>query len=221
VVRALLSKKNKEGFVMTRYKSIFIRVLPVLLLLAIAVPSQAATFTFTSTLTGPNEAPPNASPGTGFATIVFDNVLNTMSINAVFTGLLGTTTMSHIHCCTAVPFTGTAGVATQTPSFALFPLGVTSGSFSNTFDLTAASSYNPAFVAANGGSVPAAEAALIAGAIAGQDYLNIHTTVVPGGEIRGFLVAAPVATPEASTVALLGICIVGILGFAWRKRLTA
>jgi hypothetical protein len=84
-----------------------------------------------------------------------------------------------------------------------------------------ASSYNPAFVAANGGSVPAAEAALIAGAIAGQDYLNIHTTVVPGGEIRGFLVAAPVATPEASTVALLGICIVGILGFAWRKRLTA
>ena len=192
--------------------------LPVFVLFVIAVPSWADTFTFTSTLTGPNEAPPNASPGTGFATIVFDNVAHTLSINGTFTGLQGTTMMSHIHCCTVVPFAGTAGVATQVPSFVGFPLGVTSGAFSINLDMTLASSYNPAFITLNGGSIAASETALLAGAISGTDYLNIHTSVVPGGEIRGFLVAA---TPEVSSVPLLLMGIAGIIVFARMKRASA
>jgi len=201
---------------MTRFKTIVTWALPVILLIAIAVPGWAETFTFTSILTGPNEAPPNASPGMGVATIVFNNVAHTLSINGAFAGLQGNTTMSHIHCCTAAPFSGTAGVATQVPSFVGFPLGVTSGVFSINLDLTLATSYNPAFVTANGGSIAASEAALLGGAIAGTDYLNIHTTVVPGGEIRGFLVLVP----EMSSIPLLGIGIAGILAFARFKRLS-
>ena len=93
----------------------------------------------------------------------------------------------HIHCCTAVAGTSTVGVATQTPSFSGFPLGVTSGTYSRTFDLTLASSFNPSFVTANGSSVAAAEAALVAGIANGKAYLNIHSSFAAGGEIRGFL----------------------------------
>jgi hypothetical protein len=200
---------------MTRFKTIVSRALPVLLLIGIAVPSWAETFTFTSMLTGPNEAPPNTSPGMGFAIIVFNNVAHTLSVDGAFAGLQGNSTASHIHCCTPPP--AAAGVATQVPSFVGFPLGVTSGVFSINLDLTLASSFNPAFVTLNGGSVAASEAALLAGAIAGNDYLNIHTTVVPGGEIRGFLVLVP----EMSSILLLGIGIAGILAFAKMKRLSA
>jgi hypothetical protein len=93
-------------------------------------------------------------------------------------------------------------VATQTPTFGGFPLGVTSGTYDMTFDLTDPITYNPAFVAANGGTVEGAEAALLAGLAAGEAYLNIHTTVVPGGEIRGFLHAVP--EPSGLVLAAVG-----------------
>ena len=51
----------------------------------------------------------------------------------------------------------------------------------------AVTSYNLAFVTAHGGTTASAAAALLAGLEAGQAYLNIHTTMFPGGEIRGFL----------------------------------
>jgi hypothetical protein len=46
-------------------------------------------------------------------------------------------------------------------------MGVMDGTYSMVFDTTLASTYNPAFVTANGGTVAAAEAALFAGMIAG------------------------------------------------------
>jgi hypothetical protein len=104
-----------------------------------------------------------------------------------FSGLLGTTIASHIHACTAAPGTGTAGVATTVPTFPGFPLGVTSGSYDHTFSTLAVGTYNPAFVAANGGTAASAEAALAACINAGRAYLNVHSTMFPGGEIRGFL----------------------------------
>jgi hypothetical protein len=150
--------------------------------------ASSATFMFIAFLSGPNENPPNASSGTGRAFVTWNDVSHLMSIDATFSGLTGTTTAAHIHCCVAPP--GSAGVATTTPSFAGFPLGVTSGTFSNTLDMTQVSSYNPAFISANGGTAETAEAVLLAGLKAGQTYFNIHTSVFPGGEIRGFLVDA-------------------------------
>src|SRR5437868_2306803 len=95
-------------------------------LLLFASLACASTITYTASLSGPAESPPNASPGTGFATVTYDPVTHLLGVNVSFAGLLGTTTASHIHCCTTVPFTGPAGVATQVPTFSGFPLGVTS-----------------------------------------------------------------------------------------------
>lgn len=94
--------------------------------LASANPAQATITIYGATLSGPNESPPNASPGTGQAVVTIDDVLNTMRVQVSFSGLTGTTTASHIHAPTAAPLTGTAGVATTTPTFTNFPLGVTS-----------------------------------------------------------------------------------------------
>ena len=73
-------------------------------------------------------------------------------------------------------------------------MGVTSGTYDQTFDLTNSKFYNPAFVTAEGG-VAAAEAALIAGIESGNTYFNIHTTQNPGGEIRSQLLPLGVPVP--------------------------
>jgi len=165
-----------------------------------------------ATLDGPSESPPNASPGVGTAQVTYDDSLHTLRVEVSFSDLLGTVSASHIHAPTAVPGTGTAGVATQTPYFTGFPIGVTSGTYDDTFDLTAASSWNPSYVTANGGTVFGAEAALAAALADGKAYLNIHSSVFGGGEIRGFLV--PVPEPAlTSVVAGLGLCGLG----AWRR----
>ena len=105
-------------------------------------------------------------------------------------------------------------MATTTPTFTGFPLGVTSGTYDQVFDMTQASSYNPAFVTAEGG-LANAEAALVAGIIAGEAYLNIHTTLNPGGEIRDFL-AAPTPLPAALPLFATGLGALGLLG--WRRK---
>ncbi|MEO7309899.1 MAG: CHRD domain-containing protein [Chitinophagaceae bacterium] len=137
-------------------------------------------------LNGLNESPANASPGTGMGTVSISPELSLMRVQCVFSGLQGTTTASHLHAATAVAGTGTAGVATTTPSFAGFPLGVTSGSFDQTYDMTMASSYNPSYVSAHGGTTAQAFTDLRTAIADGKSYLNIHTSVFGGGEIRGF-----------------------------------
>ena len=156
--------------------------------------SHAAPVYFAATLSGAAESPANASPGTGNAIVTYDSATQLLTVNANFSGLTGTTTASHIHCCTAVANTGTAGVATQTPTFAGFPLGVTSGTYQATFDLTQAASWNAAFITANGGTPASAEAVFAAGMLANKTYFNIHTSAFGGGEIRGFLAAQSAPT---------------------------
>ena len=183
-------------------------------LLSFAGAAQATLIVYNLSLSGAAEG--NASPGVGAATITFDTLAHTMQVNATFSGLTAPTTASHIHCCTVAPGFGTAGVATQLPSFVNFPVGVTTGTYSNTFDLTLASSWNPAFVSANGGTTAGAETALLNGSAAGRSYLNIHTVAFPGGEIRGFLAPAP--EPATWTMMILGF---GLAGATLRRRRAA
>lgn len=144
--------------------------------------------------------------------MAYDSVTHMLGVIVSFSDLLGTTTASPIHAATATAGTGTAGVATQLPTFTGFPLGVTSGTCSHTFDLTDLLSFNSSFITSNGGTAASAEAALAAALGDGKAYLNIHTTFAPGGEIRGFLV--PVPEPGAyALIAGLGLCGFG----AWRR----
>lgn len=184
--------------------------------IALCVPAFGTSITFTAPLSGATEVPSVNTQGTGFATVIFDTTAQTLFVDVTFSGLTGTTTASHIHCCVASPFlAANAGVATQTPTFANLPLGVTSGSFTQLLDLTLSSSYNPAFITAQGGSILAAETTLITGMESGESYLNIHTTAFPGGEIRGLL--AP--TPEPQSILLLATGLVGLLCIpVWRTR---
>ncbi len=183
------------------------------LALAATAPASAAITAYSVVLSGAAESPPNASPATGSANVTFDSVLNTMALDVVFAGLMAGTTAAHIHCCTALPGAGTAGVATTTPTFPGFPLSVTSGTYNHLFDMTLASSYNPAFITAHGGTPASAFFDLLAGAETGKAYLNIHTTDFAGGEIRGFLM--PIPEPETYALMLAGLA---FTGWAARRR---
>src|SRR5438093_327980 len=119
------------------------RVLPAAILLAYCGAAAATPAVYSGQLSGAAESPPNASAGTGTTVVTYDATAHTLDVQVTFSGLTGTTTASHIHCCTATPATGTATVATQTPTFSGFPLGVTSGTYSMSFDLTMSSAWNP------------------------------------------------------------------------------
>jgi hypothetical protein len=170
--------------------------------LALSCAAYSAPIYFYANLTGPAENPPNASTATGFAEVIIDTVADTLLVHVRFNGLTGgPATAGHIHCCVAPP--GNVGVAVGLPGL----VSATSGVFLNTFNTNLTATYGGAFLTASSGTAAGAEAALAAGLAAGQAYVNIHNSTFPGGEIRGFLVAAP----EPTTIALVGGALAGLL----------
>jgi hypothetical protein len=178
---------------------------------------RAQALTYLANLNGASENPVNASPATGHTQVDYDPLLHTLRVQTTFSGLLGNSTASHIHAPNATQLPGsdppnpTFGVATQTPTFSTFPLGITSGSMDQTLDLTQSSSWNPAYITANGGSTTTAETQLALTLSQGRAYLNIHSSFAPGGEIRGFLHLVP----EPASLAL---GVVSLMGLAYVVR---
>lgn len=185
------------------------RLLLVPIALLYASVAWANPITLSTVLSGANENPPVASPGTGLATVTLDPDAQTLQLSVTFSGLTSPDMAAHIHCCLASPFApSNVGVATTVPAFPGFPLGVVSGTYmSPVFNLTQPLIYNPAFVTLQGG-LPQAEAALITGLLNNETYLNIHTTANPGGEIRGILSPVP---DEGRTLSLLVLGITGLI----------
>lgn len=187
-------------------------------MVGVADAPEAAVLTYQTILSGTAEAPPNASPGTGTATLSVDTVAQTFFLEVTFSDLIGFTTAAHIHGPTELPGAGTAGVMTQTPFFVGFPTGVQSGSYSALFDMTLAATFNSGFITSQG-SLEQARVSFLAALENGQAYLNIHTTQFPAGEIRGFF--APVPLPAGMILLLSALGIFGAAGARPRKTVPA
>lgn len=184
---------------------------------AATIAATAASLTFASTASAQkwyaNLGPEvNGATGSGYAFFSLSGSL--LSIEANWSGLSGATTVAHIHCCTALPNTGTAGVAATPVTLPGFPAGVQSGAYSVILDLSDLSTYPAAFVTNFGGGTAAgAQAALTTGFGADRAYFNIHSTNFGGGEIRGFI-----KVPEPSALLLTTLALGLLAGAALRRR---
>lgn len=145
--------------------------------------------TFELALTGLKEVPPNATPATGTLTGTYDASTNLLSFTVKFNGLAAPATASHFHG----PAAPGVNAAVQIPNVG-FPVA-TSGTYSNSFVLT-----------------DLQESQLLAGLW----YINIHSSVFPGGEIRAQLTegtltgeCSPPSVPISNWALLISLGLIG------------
>jgi len=146
--------------------------------------SALDTHTLYALLAGSQEVPPLSTPGQGFCTITLDDVAGTVSVTGSFSGLSTTATAAHIH--------GLAGPGVNAGIIiGLTETGGTSGTISG------------------GGALTPAE---VTGMLGGLTYVNVHTTMHGGGEIRGQITAA---VPSLSRIYVGGLAVLAVAGLAF------
>lgn len=182
----------------------------ILVAAAISAGASAQDFSAKDGLTGDQETPVVETTGNGTGTADFDPATNLLSVDLSWSGLVSPTRDAHIHCClTDMP---TVGVALGFS--ATFPLGVTSGNFSQSYNLLDPSVYTSSFLTNpdfGGGTAAGARDALLAGMRNGTAYFNIHTELHRSGEIRGHI------TPEPSSI-VLALGGLGAFALMYRRR---
>jgi CHRD domain-containing protein/PEP-CTERM motif-containing protein len=140
----------------------------------------SAQTTYQAFLSGSQEVGPNASPATGFGTVVLNAAQTQITVDESWTGLTAPATASHIH--------GPAGVGTN--ASVLFPFS--------------------GVPAATSGAIPEQTFAITPTQVgylqSGLLYMNVHDANFPGGEIRGQLTLVP----EPGTWALFGLGSLGL-----------
>jgi hypothetical protein len=145
-------------------------------LLGSAAGASAQTFTLTATLTGAGETPaPGLNTGAfGSATVVVDVTARTVTYNVQVFNLPSGVTASHIH----VGAVGTAG-----PVVVNFAPPVNA---SNDFGFSGTVKDTEFVLRADQGIRSADD--MFQAILGGNSYVNVHSSVNPGGEIRGQLV---------------------------------
>ncbi len=152
--------------------------------LVVAVASgvaNAAIVTLRADLNGANEVAPNLSnsTATGVAIMVIDTATRQFTLDLSFSGLGSLSRAGHIHNgpigANGPVIFGLDNAAT----WALIPIGANG--------VTSFSTNGPVQ------SPTLFPAAQLANLLAGNNYVNIHSVGLPGGEIRGQLIPAPTA----------------------------
>ena len=152
-----------------------------------AAPASAAIINLAATIDGGQEVPPTGSPGTGTGVVTLDDVTNLLSWEINYSGLDGTPTVSHFHG--PAPIGSNAGIQVD--------IAANSGGIASPMI----------------GSAPITDPQK-ADLLAGLWYINIHSDLFPGGEIRGQVEVVPI--PAAAW--LFGSGLLGLIGLARRRR---
>jgi CHRD domain len=160
--------------------------------LVILTGSAPADTIFTASLDGTQEVPPNVSPGTGTAVVDLNDAMDSISVTLDWQNLLAGATSATIS--DAPP--GSTG-----PVVFSLALGSGAGTTTGSIDPSPQSF-----------SITAAQ---VADLQAGNFYVEVATSLVPAGEIRGQLSAVP----EPGSLGLAGTAIaLGLVGYGWRSR---
>lgn len=142
--------------------------------LALPAGALATIHSFNATINAAQEVPPTGTGGTGTGTVTYNDVSGILGWTVTWSGLTGAATLMHFHGPAAIGVN--AGVQVD--------IGAISG-------LTSPSTGSVAISAAQGAQL-----------LAGLWYINIHTALNGGGEIRGQVLEIPASIPTLGTVGL-------------------
>lgn len=149
----------------------------VLLVAVTATSAQAQTIRFTATLSGANEVPGIITGAFGNATVTLDTATQTLTWNVDVYNLPSGINNAHFHV---------AGPGVAGPTVVNIPF---TANQSNDFNLSGSATASNLLVRGDQGIRSWED--FMQALQGGQTYINIHTAVNGGGEIRGQVIRVP------------------------------